>query len=832
MKTIFSEHFIKNFMISAFCLLLGTGAAMFFHGCGYDSSRMEDLPKKLTGSTWMDYYSDIIGERRLNDIAIPGTHDSGTYSINRDSDWADDGKGDPAEKWVNHQSGKWYGDILADALDFLLDRDKEITSWWSKTQRNSFKQQLSDGIRYFDLRIQQKDGDWLITHALLGTSIKNLFTAIQDFYKNSESGNEILLLDFQHTFHMHHETFISYLKSALKDSAGNSILIPRGADLTLNSIWATNKRVLVFYDNDDTVDKHTELWRSSSSKKDAQIMSVWPNTNSGSTLKSKLTKYLNDKTTEHYQWSGNFVVLQAITTEGTAELGCSMMSLACNEFCDDWILGPILRRLGWDKDCPMNFLDWNPGLGALNQWFSNADNYALAGNRAGIIIIDDYANLSYTTPGGEKANYAKLVYNLNQVRDAPSPTGPYKAVIRSQTPNFRAKHYQYSEVEIRFTNVGEIAWDPSVVRLGTSDPHDRTTNLKAPGDSRWLSETRIAMTNTEPVQPGQDAIFQFSIYPDYNYATSYQTFELVADSPYEGVLAQWFGEYQGSTSIHIMTDPLVYKAQLKSQSPALTMPQFDIREVFVTYTNTGNMPWFSDVVRLAPINDFNWNKLFYFYNPEDQNWVGFDTDYARIQMVDGGPVMSGQDGTFRFTLKGNFGAESSGIWFLPVADKALGQAPDGWFPDDETCVLSVDMLYAVDPMTGNVVTDNVSAQLVFKTPDFTVKRGASGTVHAVFNNTGKIVWPPDVVCLVTANPKRRDSHLYSSDGNWFSPQFIHMINNDPVRPGQQATFEFTATPDDQFVTGDEAFQLLIFLPGVNSWDIPGGSVSYNVTVTD
>ncbi len=257
------------------------------------------------------------------------------------------------------------------------------------------------------------------------------------------------------------------------------------------------------------------------------------------------------------------------------------------------------------------------------------------------------------------------------------------------------------------------------------------------------------------------------------------------------------------------------------------MPQFDTKEFYVTYTNTGNMPWFRDVVRLGTQYNSDWALFNSFHNFDDTNIVEFRQNYARIQMQDDGPIMPGQDATFRFTLTANFGAlPNSGVVFNLVADKALGLAKAGWFSDDSRTYFDVKVTQVTDPGA-------LSAYVAYQDPkNIVIKRGESAQAFLEIINTGKIVWPPDTVVLATTNPNLRISRLYTKNDSWASPSYIFMTNDAPVRPNEPAFFSFSLTPDNQFVSGDEQFQLYVSIPFVQSWWIPGSLVTFRVTVTD
>jgi len=805
---------IRSLLLPSLLLLL------LLTGCSSEQSNsLDDRPTQLAGTSWMSFMRDTIGNRRLTDIVIPGTHDSGTYGITSTSAIANDGKGiSSINEWVAKKQSAWYGGILESFGIFnkIMDEASVVTSWWAKTQRNNFFTQLQGGIRYFDLRVQQWNATtFYCVHSLTGANLEaELLAGIKAFYAQQGTGYEVLILDFQHTFQMNHENFVAMLKLALTDGSGNSLMIPRGADLNLQSIWATKQRILVFYDDDATVAKHPELWHSSSSLTAPQIHSPWPNTNNSVVLYDFLGGQLDD-VTDMGRKSGDFVVMQSLATEGFVNVALSIEAHLYSLFCDIPIIGKILKRLGYDHVAPMNFLDFNFGGTVLSDWLNNASLRNQAAHRANILIIDDYSNFQYRKSDGSQGGYLDLICELNTSRAAPSPQGPYQAVLKSQTANFTADHYKTYPVEFTFTNTGKVAWDPTVVFLGTANPYNRTTHLYT-NDGTWLSQTRIKMQNTTSVQPGQQAVFKFNITPDDNYASSFQSFELVADKVYQGYPTQWFGDYYGNVAIYIQTDVLRYASQLKSHSGNTTIAQFDTATLTATFTNTGTMPWFPDVIFLGVPYPF-WFSAFY---TPDGNWEST----KRIRMQNTAAVMPGQDATFTFDATANLGIYGGTFAMQLVADKAAGLMPPQWFGSQGNVGLPIAIDY--------IMPSNLGAVLVSKSPDCTIKRGESQQLSFVFKNTGKISWYPDMMSLETV-PAGQDSHLYATDGSWFEYDKIPMQNTAPVRPGEEATFQFTATPDSTAVTGDQTFEIKITFPLVNIWTFgSGGQGTIHVTVTD
>ncbi len=112
---------------------------------------------------WMKDNWDYIKDKKLGQLVIPGTHDSGTYQL----------------AWGTG------GDT-------------------AKTQINSIGDQLKDGIRYFDLRVReahhQKCADpsvWWLYHKWDSYRLQIALDEIVAFIAKPGNENEVIILDFQ-----------------------------------------------------------------------------------------------------------------------------------------------------------------------------------------------------------------------------------------------------------------------------------------------------------------------------------------------------------------------------------------------------------------------------------------------------------------------------------------------------------------------------------------------------------------------------------------------------------------------------------------------------------
>jgi|GEM_PF-1363075 len=113
---------------------------------------------------WMADNWDFIKDKKLAEIVIPGTHDSGTYQM------------------------AWG-----------------LASATAKTQNVSIGEQLDDGIRYFDLRVAETihtgcadDSVWWINHGIFASyRVQDALNEVASFVKKPANAKEVIILDFQ-----------------------------------------------------------------------------------------------------------------------------------------------------------------------------------------------------------------------------------------------------------------------------------------------------------------------------------------------------------------------------------------------------------------------------------------------------------------------------------------------------------------------------------------------------------------------------------------------------------------------------------------------------------
>ncbi|XP_015434771.1 PREDICTED: PI-PLC X domain-containing protein 3 isoform X2 [Dufourea novaeangliae] len=108
---------------------------------------------------WMTRLPEVIRNVPIIQLAIPGSHDTMTYTINRRNDVG------PDEPNYIRALGRYCSLV-----------SKPIIFNWSITQHDNIKDQLNGGIRYLDLRVATKppNGNIYFVHGLFSTFLRVL----------------------------------------------------------------------------------------------------------------------------------------------------------------------------------------------------------------------------------------------------------------------------------------------------------------------------------------------------------------------------------------------------------------------------------------------------------------------------------------------------------------------------------------------------------------------------------------------------------------------------------------------------------------------------------
>ncbi|XP_050458668.1 PI-PLC X domain-containing protein 3 [Cataglyphis hispanica] len=204
---------------------------------------------------WMTRLPAPLKDISIIHLAIPGSHDTMTYTIEKRNDVGPD---EPA-----------FIRTLGRYCSFIA---KPIILNWSITQRDDVKQQLNGGIRYLDLRVATKpeSKDVYFLHGLYGSEISKPLLDVADWL--TSHANEIIILDFQHFYGFmddDHHRFIERIYQIFREK-----LCPVSSTfdhITLRWLVANRYQMFVIYRN-VYAHNYANLWPSD------LWHTVWPNT--------------------------------------------------------------------------------------------------------------------------------------------------------------------------------------------------------------------------------------------------------------------------------------------------------------------------------------------------------------------------------------------------------------------------------------------------------------------------------------------------------------------------------------------------------------------------
>ncbi|XP_058837376.1 PI-PLC X domain-containing protein 1 [Topomyia yanbarensis] len=205
--------------------------------------------------TWMNDLRAHLGQFRMRELFIPGTHDSASFKKN-----------------FNHQS------------------QENIVTKYTLTQDDDVRQQLLQGIRYIDLRVgyyRSTNPQFWANHGISRLHpLKNILQQVRDYAVET---NEIIILDVQEfpvgfgKDYAIHDKLIHLLNDSLAEVMADASITWNGR---LEDVWAGNKTVILCYDHEYAVRFYPELvWQSTEQK--------WGDVQSMEALKSYLFRIHN-----------------------------------------------------------------------------------------------------------------------------------------------------------------------------------------------------------------------------------------------------------------------------------------------------------------------------------------------------------------------------------------------------------------------------------------------------------------------------------------------------------------------------------------------------------
>lgn len=221
---------------------------------------------------------DIIKDKKIRQLFIPGSHDSASYKYNFDP-----------------------------------NREETLVTRYSLTQDDDILSQLVHGIRYIDLRVgyyRSNDEKFWANHGI--SRLHPLSAVLSQIKQFVEATNEIVILDFQEfpvgfgRSQDIHKQLSFYIFQQLQDYA---VDVDLSWEATLGEIWRSGKRVIVAYDNFGIVnsDGHGILWQS--------VRQRWGKVKNGSAQLVKFLKESRLNGSKEFQTSRPFAEMAELTPE-------------------------------------------------------------------------------------------------------------------------------------------------------------------------------------------------------------------------------------------------------------------------------------------------------------------------------------------------------------------------------------------------------------------------------------------------------------------------------------------------------------------------------------
>ncbi|XP_031414986.1 PI-PLC X domain-containing protein 1-like [Clupea harengus] len=278
-------------------------------------------------SDWMSQLPSELSTVPLWEIAMPGSHDSMSYSLDSSSMLEPNAPG-----WVTalHK-------LFPCLVNFIVKR-------WTTTQELPIIVQLNAGVRYFDLRIACKPDD--VTHTLYFAHVLYTEVTVEETFKDvaqwlRQHPKEVIILacsSFDGLDDDDHQKFIARLNQLFpKTLCPKTVRTP-----SLQLCWDQKYQVILSYDN-DAASGHQELWEKTD---------YWW-TNHGRTSASQVIKYLDDRLQSQGRDNTFFVAGLNLTENNSflmTHLFSTMKSMTLAAFPEllEWVKR---QRCGQGKTC-------------------------------------------------------------------------------------------------------------------------------------------------------------------------------------------------------------------------------------------------------------------------------------------------------------------------------------------------------------------------------------------------------------------------------------------------------------------------------------------------
>lgn len=286
-------------------------------------------PRWTVYENWMNDYMNNIKFTPLNEISLPGSHDSGTYELYTDEIYND----------------KDFTGISQAIAAPIIRR-------YAITQEVDIYTQLMEGNRYIDLRFaKDRHGKMRIVHTVFGNGPEMIFNQIYNFL--TKHPTEVVIIDLQHLWNLD-SSDKKTLKKIIIERIGPH-LAPRA---TFNSYTpiseyiSSGKNSILLFDDNATVKEEPLFWY----RNDSIIKNPWYNTDNIYYLTESLDKAMI-KVPKEKKYFYVSQLLLTVTPEYVKNIilhghGGSLkdLTLTHRQTMDDWVKSRTNK-----KNPPYNF---------------------------------------------------------------------------------------------------------------------------------------------------------------------------------------------------------------------------------------------------------------------------------------------------------------------------------------------------------------------------------------------------------------------------------------------------------------------------------------------
>lgn len=457
-----------------------------------------------------------------------------------------------------------------------------------------------------------------------------------------------------------------------------------------------------------------------------------------------------------------------------------------------------------------NYTPYVPNAAALNNLYGTGDGCSAYGNRNFWRLYSDWFG---STQG--------IAYSASFAGQSEYP---------SMAPGASASAY------IQYRNTGNSAWYDDTSKpnaglpthLSTNNPVNRASDFGSgwgAGKNRpglnfsvvYESDGTTLASSQHVVQPGQIGRFTFTFNaPSGKALGSYREyFRPVLEGSSDGAFS--YDNAWLDTSV-----VGVYDTTFSSKGAAISVRPTEMKNSFMSYKNTGNMPWYDDIsvyaapsgtlpVHLATSHSVNRSSIFSAtWATANRPGLVFSAVYEANGTTLAGNqhvVQAGQIGMYTIPFKTTAG-QAAGTYqeyFQPVVEGTS----NGTFSDTNTYI-------------DAAVTTGVAGQSIQATQSLSMVPGATQTKTVSFTNVGNTTWTNTTVYL---KPDGNANTVKFKDPSWTSSSNAAALNETSVAPGATGTFTLKLLAPAQ-----AGSYVISFAPGNDTDSFATQNAVFNVSV--